>query len=56
MKYNIKKYIMPVIGFIMLAVNAIGYVFNAGIKHPGLTVIGLVFVTIGMRIARKNNA
>jgi len=55
MKNKISKYIMPAIGFIMLAVNAVGYVFDLDIKRPALTVLGLVFVVIGMQIARKNN-
>jgi len=44
---------MPAIGFIMLAVNAIGYIFDIGIRHPALTAMGLVFVAVGMQIARK---
>ena len=53
-KQKISGYIMAVIGFLMLVVNAIGYLFNLDIKHPALTVMGLVFVVIGMGIVRKN--
>jgi hypothetical protein len=44
---------MQVVGFIVLAINAIGYIFGLDIRHPALTVIGLVFVVLGMQIARK---
>ena len=44
---------MLLIGFVILLVNAIGYIFGSDIKHPALTVMGLVFVTIGMKTARK---
>ena len=53
MKNNYQKYIMLVIGFVILLFNAIGYIFDFYIKNPALTVMGLVFVTIGMKIARK---
>jgi hypothetical protein len=53
MKNNFSKYIMLVIGFAILFVNAIGYICGSDIKHPALTVMGLVFVTIGMKIVRK---
>jgi hypothetical protein len=45
---------MPTIGFVMLAVNAAGYIFDLEIKHPAFTILGLIFVAIGMRNARKN--
>jgi len=56
MKKNISGYIMAVIGFLMLLTNAIGYVFNLDVKHPALTVMGLVFVVIGMKLFKKKQA
>jgi len=50
---KISGYIMAIIGFIMLIVNAAGYVFNLDIKSPALTIMGLVFVVIGMKIVRN---
>ena len=47
---------MAVIGFLMLLTNAIGYVFNLDVKHPALTVMGLVFVVIGMKLFKKKQA
>lgn len=50
---KISKYIMLIVGFIILLVNAVGYLFDLDIKHPALTIMGLVFVTVGMQVARK---
>lgn len=47
---------MPAIGFILIVINAVGYIFNLNIKHPALTILGIVFVTIGMQRARKNKS
>ena len=44
---------MAIIGFFMLVINAIGYIFNLNIKTPVLTIMGLVFVVIGMKIVRE---
>lgn len=44
---------MAIIGFIMLLTNAMGYIFNLDIGHPALTVMGIVFVIIGMKSTRK---
>lgn len=51
---KISGYIMAIIGFIMLLINAIGYIFNLDIKHPALTVMGIVFVIVGMGIVKKS--
>jgi len=55
-KINNKKVsgrIMVVVGFIMILINAIGYIFHLDITSAPLTIMGLVFVAIGMKIARK---
>lgn len=46
---------MAVIGFIMVLVNAIGYILDLNVRTPSLTILGLVFVVIGMKIAKKSN-
>jgi hypothetical protein len=51
---KISGYIMAIIGFLMLVVNAVGYIFNLDIKNPALTVMGIVFVVIGMGMVRKH--
>lgn len=40
---------MFIIGFVLLIINAVGYVFDLGFKHPAFTVLGIVFVVIGMK-------
>ncbi|MGY4884892.1 MAG: hypothetical protein ACP5NZ_04915 [Nanobdellota archaeon] len=54
-KQKLSGLVMFIIGFIILLVNAAGYIFNLNIKSPSLTVIGLVFVVIGMRIVKNGN-
>jgi len=53
MQNKISKYIMLVVGLMMLLVNAIGYLFDTDIKNPALTVMGLVFVVVGAKINHK---
>lgn len=56
-KTNNKKisgYIMTIVGFVMLAVNAIAYLFNLDFKAPALAIMGIVFVVIGMGYVRKS--
>lgn len=53
-KQKISGYIMAVIGLIILLVHAIGYIFHLGIKVSALTIMGLVFVVVGMNIVRKS--
>lgn len=45
---------MAIIGFIMILINAVSYIFNLDFKQPALVVMGLVFVIIGMQLAKKN--
>lgn len=44
---------MASIGFAMLLINAISYVFDLNFKIPAFTILGLVFVVIGLKIARQ---
>lgn len=48
-------YAIFAMGFVMLLVNAIGYVFGLGLERPALTIFGLVFVAMGMNFTRKRN-
>ena len=48
-------YIMAGVGFIMLLANAFSYIFDWNIKSPAFTVLGLIFVLIGLKRARKSN-
>lgn len=46
-------YVMAGIGFVMLLVNVYGYLSGDGINNPVFTVLGLIFVVIGMKMMRK---
>lgn len=46
---------MAMIGFAMILVNAYGYLFDGFMKHPAYTILGLIFMVIGLKMARKNN-
>ncbi len=53
MKNKISKYIMLLVGLVILLVSAVSYIFDLGFKHSALTILGLVFVVVGRNIARK---
>jgi nucleoside recognition membrane protein YjiH len=53
MKNSFSKYIMLVVGFVLLFVNGVGYIFNLNLKNLVLVVIGIVFVVIGMKKIHK---
>lgn len=44
---------MAVIGFIMILMNALDYVFGWDYFSSSIGAIGLVFVAVGMGLARK---
>jgi hypothetical protein len=48
-----RGYAMAGVGFLMLLANAFGYIFSLDIKNPAFTILGLVFVVIGLKMARK---
>jgi hypothetical protein len=47
-------YVMAITGFIMLVINAISYLFRLDFRAPALTVMGIVFVVIGMGTVRNS--
>jgi uncharacterized membrane protein len=51
---TLRGYLMAIIGFIMLLINAVGYIFGFDFKSGAFTIIGLVFVTIGLKLARED--
>ncbi|MFH1046705.1 MAG: hypothetical protein V1738_00215 [Patescibacteria group bacterium] len=52
MTSRLSGYIMFIVGFVMLLINALGYIFDWEISAPAFTVLGLVFVVIGNKIVR----
>jgi hypothetical protein len=55
-KKRLSGIIMFCIGFVMILISALGYLFNWDTKSPALTIMGLVFVAIGLQMARKSPA
>jgi len=53
-KEKIRGMTMATIGFLMLLLNALAYIFGWELKSSALTIMGLVFVVIGLGIARRN--
>ncbi|MDD1707440.1 MAG: hypothetical protein LUO81_04500 [Methanoregulaceae archaeon] len=51
-KRQLSGYPVVAAGFTLLLINALSYIFNWEIKSPALTVTGLIFLIIGLRIAR----
>jgi len=48
-------YIMAGVGFVMILINAMSYLLSWDLKSPVITIMGLVLVVIGARIARKSS-
>lgn len=46
-------YFMAIIGFILLFYNTLGYIFGWENRSTALTILGLIFVVIGLKQARK---
>lgn len=44
---------MAGIGFALLLVNALSYIFGWDIGNPALTIFGLISVLNGLKIARR---
>jgi hypothetical protein len=53
MKKQIKGYIMAGSGFLLLLINALSYLLGWDIKNPGFTVLGIIFVFTGLKVARR---
>ncbi len=51
---KIQGYIMAIIGFILLLFNALSYLLGWESRNSAFTVLGLVFVIIGMKKGRKS--
>jgi hypothetical protein len=53
--YNkkIRGYIMAGIGFVMILVNALDYIFGWNYISSAIGIIGLIFVAIGMKLSKQ---
>ena len=52
---EISGYIMAVVGFIMILMNALSYILGWDLKSPAFTILGLVLIVIGAKTARKTS-
>ena len=50
---QISGYIMAAVGFVMILMNALSYLFGWDLKSPAFTILGLVLIVIGTKTARK---
>ena len=53
-KSFISGYVMAIIGFLLILYNALNYIFGWNAGSTPLSVIGIVFVAVGMRIVKKS--
>lgn len=54
MNNQLQGYAMAIIGLLLLLYNALSYIFGWESRNSALTILGLVFVVIGMKRARKS--
>lgn len=48
-------YSLAVVGFILILINAVGYIFNLEFKSSVLVILGIVFLALGTNIIKKNS-
>ncbi|NDL67806.1 hypothetical protein [Anaerotalea alkaliphila] len=53
MDRKVQGYGMALIGFLFLLFNALGYLLGWESRNPAFTVMGLVFVVVGLKQVRK---
>ena len=44
---------MAGIGFLLLLINTLSYLLDWDIKNPAFTGLGLIFVVVGLKLARR---
>jgi len=54
MNKKIQGYLMAAIGFMLLLFNALSYLLDWESKNTAFTIIGLIFVAIGLKQARMS--
>jgi len=52
---EISGYIMAIVGFVMILINALSYLLGWNLKSPAFTILGLVLIVIGAKTARKTS-
>lgn len=54
-KQKFLGYIMFGIGFFIILLNAVSYIFKLNGTSPSILILGIIFVVIGMVNVRKSN-
>jgi len=52
---EITGYIMAIVGFVMILINALSYILGWNLKSPAFTILGLVLIVVGAKTARKTS-
>jgi hypothetical protein len=52
-KWQLAGYSIASTGFALILINAFSYIFNGDVKSPVSSIIGIIFVGMGLTIARK---
>jgi len=52
---EISGYIMAIVGFVMIMINAFSYLLGWTWKSPAFTILGLVLIVVGAKTARKTS-
>jgi membrane protein implicated in regulation of membrane protease activity len=52
---EVSGYIMAIVGFVMILINAFSYLLGWTWKSPAFTILGLVLIVIGAKTARKTS-
>ena len=52
---EISGFIMAIVGFVMILINALSYILGWNLKSPAFTILGLVLIVIGAKTAKKTS-
>jgi membrane protein implicated in regulation of membrane protease activity len=52
---EISGYIMAIVGFVMILINALSYLISWSWKSPAFTILGLVLIVVGAKTAKKTS-
>lgn len=53
MNKKIHGYVMAIIGFTLLFFNTFSYIFDWEYRNAAFTILGLVFITLGIKRVRE---
>lgn len=53
-KESLRGYIVFGWGFFLILINGLGYILRFGLNSPALSIMGLIFVILGLTL-RKNS-